>query len=73
MHLIIDAEDALSLCTAGFMAFLVVDPKSLLLLLPFEPCFRVAAFDPEIILDSVLIASELLSIGEQLPPHPLGA
>lgn len=72
MHLIVDA-DVLSLCTAGFMAFLVVDPMSLLFLLSFELCFRVAAFEPEIILDSVLIASELLSIREQLPPHPLGA
>lgn len=48
---------------------------SLLLLLPLEPCFRKATLEPEIKLfvDTVLIASELLSSGEKLPPPPMGA
>lgn len=55
--------------------FLVVDAVSLLSLLPLEPCFKGAAFEVEITLyvDSVLIASKLLSSGEQLCPHPVGA
>lgn len=76
-HLIASVDGNFSLvATILVKAILVEDPMSLLLLLPFEPCFRGAPFELDVILyvESVFTASELLSSGrEQLPLYPLGA
>lgn len=69
-------DSDLSLRAAGLVkALLVVEPTSLLLLLPLEPWLRGVAFefDGRLYIDSIFTASELLSSGrELLPPNPVG-
>lgn len=57
-----------------FGAFPVVEPLSLLSVLPLELCLRRVPLDLDCksVVDSPFAASELLSGGEQLPTFPLG-
>lgn len=65
-------EAIFSLCAGSLVnASLVVEPMSLLLLLPFEPCFKATVFNM-LYVDSDFISSEVSCGLEELAPRPLG-